>query len=67
MSRKINSVQSIGLVSNYLLKNISLSVISIANSSKGVKVRSFKWQGGFRSIINKEYERLKIDTMKMTE
>jgi hypothetical protein len=67
MSRKINSVQSSGLVSNYLLKNISLSVISIANSSKGAQARSFRSQGFFRSIINKEYERLKNDTMKMTE
>jgi hypothetical protein len=67
MSRKINSVQSIGLVSKYLLKNISLSVISIAKSSKDAKVRSFQWQGCFRRIINEEYERLKIDTMKMTE
>ncbi len=61
MSREINSVQSIGLVANYLLKNISLSVISIANSSEGAKVRSF------RRIINKEYERLKSDRMTMTE
>jgi hypothetical protein len=66
MSKKINSVQNIGLVSNYLLKNISLSVISIANSSKGAKIRSFRWQGCFRSVINKEYERVKSDTMKMT-
>jgi hypothetical protein len=67
MSREINSGQSIGLVSNYSSKNIFLSVISIANSSKGAKIRSFPRQGCFRRIINKGYERVKGDRMKMTK
>jgi hypothetical protein len=67
MSREINSGQSNGLVSNYLLKNISLSVIPIANSSTRAKIRSFPRQGCFRRIINKGYERVKGDRMKMTK
>jgi hypothetical protein len=67
MSREIKSVQSLDFVSNLLLKNISLSVISIGNSSKGATIKSFGWQGCFRRIINKEYERVKSDRMKMTE
>jgi hypothetical protein len=67
MSREIKLVQSLDFVSNVLLKNISLSVISIGNSSKGATIRLFGWQGYFRRIINKEYGRVKSDGMKMTE
>jgi hypothetical protein len=67
MSREIKSVQSLELISNLLLENISLSVISIGNSNKGATIRSFRWGGCFRRIINKEYEAIKTDRMIMTE